>query len=441
MSGLRMGAVLRVAGGLTLLVACGRIMGFGREMLTAQQFGAGRELDSFLLANILPGMVVTALPEALGMAMVPAFVTAIAGGASLWLCVRKYGGRLLLVTLLLSLGLFLFAEPVIRALAQTDYHPTIAHSTNLLRILVITMPLAALVGISAAACNATGRFAVPALHAVFFNFVILSFLILRPDKVNSLAIGLIFGLALQATLQLWFARKSSKGNAPDPDTVQHVFKALMPVLFYSGLVQVNVAIDRTLASGLGIGAISQFNYASVLINLPSSLFAASVATVLLARFALMKAQGESEQAANGLIRSAAATVAITIPVAAITALFCHPIVVAIFGHGKFTAEAAAHTSQALLWLSPTVISVSLLHLAVRYLNSQGRSSDLWGLALAGVIMNFIIKFALIQFMGLNGIAAGTSIATMITALLMLWVAEPTHVKRGIRKVSRSLRWQ
>jgi putative peptidoglycan lipid II flippase len=434
----RLASVLRLAGGLTLVVAAGRLLGFVREIVTAQQFGAGAELDAYLLGNTFPGILVTAVPEALGMAFVPAFVAATAGGASLWRCVRRFGFRLVVLAALVGIAVLLLAHPIVAALTQGDRPETVAHAASLLRILAVTIPLAAIVGVSAAACNASERFLVPAVHASVFNVCVLSFLVLRPSHTTSLAYGVITGLSAQAILQLWFARRSRRGSLPDSQAVRAAYHALVPVLFYSAMVQVNVAINRALASGLEVGAISQFNYASVLINLPASLFAASVATVLLARFSKLKAEGRSETAARGLTSSAVATIVIATPIAAGIALFSHPVVNLVFGHGRFTAAAAAGTGDALIWLSPTVISVSLLHLALRYINSQGRASELWVLGLVGVIVNLVIKVIFVRYWGLNGIAAGTSLATIIVAVWMLWVAEPSQVHKQIRRVGEML---
>lgn len=445
MKGLNFRAVMRIAGALTLLVFAGRVLGFLREMITARQFGAGSALDTYLLANTLPGLVVVALPEAVAIAFVPMFVGAVQNGASIWSCVGKFGGRLLALAGIIGLGLFLFAEPVMRLLSQGDYHPHVSDGARLLRILAVSIPISAVVGISAAACNAVDRFAIPAMQAIVFNVAVLLLLTLRPGDITAMAAGVIGGLALQACLQLWVARRAAHGGSLEGDLVRGAYRALIPVLFYSGLIQVNTAINRMLASGLQVGAISEFNYASVLINLPASLFAASIATVLLSRFSRLAVQGDSDLAARGLIRAGFFTVLMTVPIALAVALLAHPLVETVFAHGKFTAQSARHTADALVWLSPTVVSVSLLHLALRYLNSQNRTHQLWALALVGAVLNLVVKMILVRYWGLNGIAAGTSVATMVTAIWMLWVAEPTHVRRHIRRVAlaprRLLPWR
>lgn len=425
---------MRIAGMLTVIVFAGRVMGFVREMITARQFGAGSDLDTYLLANTIPGLVVVALPEALGIAFVPAFVRAASGGASIWHCMRRFGLRILAVALVIGCALFIAAEPVMRLLSQGDRQAHVEQGAMLLRMLAVSIPISAVVGVGAAACNAVDRFAMPAFQAIVFNLAVLAMLAARPGDIRAMAVGVVGGLGLQALAQLWVAHRASSGASPERTLVTDAYRALVPVLFYSSLVQVNTAINRTLASGLAVGAISEFNYASVLINLPASLFAASVATVLLSRFSRLAAQGDKDLAARGLMRAGLFTVIITVPIALAVGLLAKPMVQAVFVHGKFTAQSAAHTADALIWLSPTVVSVSLLHLALRYLNSQKRAGELWTLALVGAMVNLAIKAILVRYWGLNGIAVGTSIATFVMAIWMLWVAEPGHVKRHLRRV-------
>lgn len=436
MSPLRWSGIVRLAGALTLLVACGRLLGFVREIITARQFGAGPELDAYLLANTLPGIVVTALPEALAVAFVPFLTASLAKGGSLRSGTWRLGLPLLGGSVVVAVVMFAFAGPIMAALSQSSDRAALLGSVGMLQVLSLSVPLAALVGIGAAACNASGRFHLPALHAAVFNVVVLMCLFVRPYKVSSLAYGVLGGLALQAALQLWVASRPRQGESREATRVGAAYRALAPVLFYTALIQVNTAMNRTLASGVGVGAISALNYATVLINLPASLFAASFATVLLQRFSLMKANGQQEAAAGGLMRAAMGTVLLTLPIALLTAMLAGPIVHGVFAHGRFTAEAATRCAEALMWLSPTVVAVSLIHLAVRYLNSQGRAGELWLLALWSVGINLAIKLILVRFFGLNGIAAGTSLATLITAAWMLWVAEPKHVGRQVACLMR-----
>lgn len=431
MSPFRWSGIVRLAGALTLLVALGRLLGFVREMITARQFGAGPEMDAYLLANTLPGIVVTALPEALAVAFVPFLTASLARGGSLREGTWRLGLPLFLVSAGVACVMFAFAGPIMAALSQSSDRPALLGSVGMLKVLSLSVPLAALVGIGAAACNASGRFYLPALHGTVFNVVVLSCLLLRPSKVSSLAYGVLGGLALQASLQLWVSSRPRTGESNGETKVNAAYRALAPVLFYTALIQVNTAMNRTLASGVGVGAISALNYATVLINLPASLFAASFATVLLQRFSLMKANGQQEAAAGGLMRASLGTVVLTLPIALLTAVLAAPLVHGVFAHGRFTAEAAERCAEALMWLSPTVVAVSLIHLAVRYLNSQGRAGELWLLALWSVGINLAIKLVLVRFFGLNGIAAGTSIATVITAAWMLWAAEPKHVQRQV----------
>jgi putative peptidoglycan lipid II flippase len=431
LSPFRWSGIVRVAGALTILVAFGRLLGFVREMITARQFGVGPELDAYLLANTLPGIVVTALPEALAVAFVPFLTTSLARGGSLREGAWRLGLPLFGVSVVVACVMFAFAGPIMAALSQSSDRPALLGSVGMLQVLSLSVPLAALVGIGAAACNASGRFHLPALHGTVFNVVVLSCLFLRPFKVSSLAYGVLGGLALQAVLQLWVASRPRPAESRGETKVGAAYRALAPVLFYTALIQVNTAMNRALASGVGVGAISALNYATVLINLPASLFAASFATVLLQRFSLMKANGQQEAAAGGLIRAAMGTVLLTLPIALLTAVLAGPLVHGVFAHGRFTAEAATRCAEALMWLSPTVVAVSLIHLAVRYLNSQGRAGELWLLALWSVGINLGIKLVLVRFFGLNGIAAGTSVATLVTAAWMLWAAEPKHVRRHV----------
>jgi putative peptidoglycan lipid II flippase len=345
------------------------------------------------------------------------------------------------VAFTLSILGYIFADQFIRSYVQRTDTETLRLATYYFKWLLPSLPLAVAVGISGAANNARERFLIPALYGFVLNLGVLSFLVLVRKDPISLCWGVLAALTAQAILQFTVNARCRKKaievgtlDTPRPiDLHQQVYRALLPALIYSALGQTSVAVDRAFASILPTGNVAALGYASTLVNLPSSLFGATFATVLFARFSLLKVQGQTKECGESLRQASRWTLAITVPLAVWLALFAGPIVSLIFQRGKFDATAASLTTSAMVCLAPTVVSISFLHLLIRYINAQGRTQLLTKTALLAVTLNIVLDAILVRSYGLPGIAAGTSIVTTITASILFYAADKDAASKWISR--------
>lgn len=415
---------VKVVSGIAALILVGRAFGFLRETLVAREFGASATMDHYLLAYALPGMLVVALPEAFQVSFVPSFVRALASGEK---PARKLQTRLilqcgLLATLACALA-FPLAERLMSLYVQRADSAGLTQITTYFRLLLIAVPLATVVGITGAYNNARERYYVPALYPIVVNCLVLAFLIAGPRSPMSLCLGLICGLGVQGALQ-WVSSlraRSVPRSADRPSVVPsdlRPYAALGPAFVYSALGQTSIAVDRAFASSLPAGAVAALGYAATLVNLPVSLFAATVATVLLSRFSREQLSSGTAQAGDSLAHALRWTAALTLPIAIGFAMFAGPVTRLVFERGRFDALATELTAATIVFLAPTIVFVSLLHVLVRYLNVQGRAAALSKTAFVAVGANIALNATLVRVLQLQGVALSTSLVTGLTVMFL-----------------------
>src|SRR5882724_5041610 len=106
-----------LAGAATLT---SRILGLARDQVLAAIFGAGNEMDAFLVAFRIPNLIRDLFAEgAMSAALVPTFTRylTVAGTAEAWRLARNVLTTLALVTSAVVFVMWLFAGPLVTAYA------------------------------------------------------------------------------------------------------------------------------------------------------------------------------------------------------------------------------------------------------------------------------------------------------------------------------------
>ena len=118
---------------MTTFVVTGQIVGIITQTLVAAFFGAGADLDAFLIAATLPQFSIIVILNALGFVLIPAFVELSVGGNEdeAWVTASSIITLCLLVLTLIAAAGILFAEPLIRLIAPGLSSATIALASRM----------------------------------------------------------------------------------------------------------------------------------------------------------------------------------------------------------------------------------------------------------------------------------------------------------------------
>lgn len=99
-------------------------------------------------------------------------------------------------------------------------------------------------------------------------------------------------------------------------------------------------------------------------------------------------------------------------------VFAEPIVALLFGRGAFTAEDVVLVGGALFMYAPSLIGLAYREVLARMFYSLHDTRTPTINAVVTVILNVIFSITLSRFIGLNGLALGTSLAGIIGAVIM-----------------------
>ncbi len=437
----------RATGVVGIAILSSRVLGLIRETVFAGLFGAGKNLDAFLMAFRLPNLLRDLFAEG---ALSTAFITtfskkiAIEGDQSAWRLANKVATLTAVFMSAVTLLGIVFAPQLVNLLTWGSWSPDKTALTVLLtRIMWPFMLLVSLAALVMGMLNAKHVFGPPAMASSYFNLgsiiggVAIGYW-LDPNfgalSLVGLAIGTLIGGAWQLMGQFPSLWKVGYRFHPDfhwrDEGVRTVLTLMAPAVIAASAVQVNVLINSGFAASLGNGPVSWLNIAFRLMQLPLGIFGVAIGTVTLPLVSKSAAVGNTAEFRAILARGMRLAFLLTIPSAIGLAMLAAPIISVIYQHGRFTAEMTRQTSGALQFYAIGLVSYAVLKVLTPAFYAIGKRNTPMVVSFlaigANLFLNWLFTFRL--GWGHRGLAFSTSLVATINFLL-LYALMRRHTRR------------
>jgi len=204
--------------------------------------------------------------------------------------------------------------------------------------------------------------------------------------------------------------------------------------------QVNFIASTILASNLGVGSVTAYNYAFQLSQIPVGVLGVSVAVALFPTFSRDAALGRISEIRRQLSTSLRILIFLAAPLTAIMIVLARPISAVFFQYGLFSNAAADRTAGALVFFSLGLTGHIVVHVLTRafYAMQDTRIPVLW--AIVAVAINVPLMAILSGPMGIEGLALALSISASIEVIALAWslrrridsIDEGTILRSGLR---------
>jgi putative peptidoglycan lipid II flippase len=429
----------RATGVVGIAILCSRVLGLIREQVFAGLFGAGRNLDAFLMAFRLPNMLRDLFAEgALSTAFITTFSKKIAteGDESAWRLANKVATLTAVFMSIVTLLGILFAPQLIEVMTWWSWSPEKTELTILLtRVMWPFILLVSLAALVMGMLNAKHVFGAPAMASSFFNLgsiiggVALGWWFdphFGARSLIGLAIGTLIGGLWQLTAQFPSLRRVGYKYRTDvrwrDSGVRTILILMGPAVIAASAVQVNVLINSGFAARLGDGPVSWLNIAFRLMQLPLGIFGVAVGTVTLPLVSRNAALGDIPAFRAALAHAMRLVMLLTIPAAIGLIILAHPIISVIYEHGRFTAESTQRTAEALRFYAIGLAGYS----AVKVLAPAFYALDKRHLPMLVSLLSILLNLGLNWFLTLHlhwghqGLALSTSLVA-VTNFLLLYI--------------------
>ncbi|MDO8369827.1 MAG: murein biosynthesis integral membrane protein MurJ, partial [Candidatus Nitrotoga sp.] len=362
--------LLKALGTIGSFTLASRILGIIRDVLVARVFGAGMATDAFFVAFKLPNLLRRLFAEG---AFSQAFVPILGEYKNR----RGHEETKLLVdhvTTLLAIILFMvtligiIAAPILIYISAPGFAATPGKFDLTVQLLRISSPyifFISLVAVASGILNTYNTLWVPAFTPILLNLCFIgAALWLAPyfePPIMALAWAVFVAGFVQLAFQLPFLKKigmlpTLRLNLKDAG-VWRIIKQMGPAVFGVSISQISLIINTIFASFLVAGSVSWLYYADRLMEFPSGVLGAAIATILLPSLSKHHADGNPAEYSKLLDWGLRLTFMLTLPAALALGMISVPLLATFFHHGAFTVHDVLMTRNALVGYSVGLIGI------------------------------------------------------------------------------------
>lgn len=411
-----------------------RIMGFIRDMICAQIFGASIAFDAFLLAFKIPNFLRRFVGEgALSQAFVPILSEyhSTRPQNEVQDLIDRVAGNLTLVLFIITV-IGCVGAPVLIMICAPGFVEDSTRAelaTSLLRITFPYIFFISLTSFFSAILNTYGRFASPAFAPVLLNialiFVTLCVCPYLETPVTGLAWGVLLGGGLQLFFQWPFIKQLNlmprfKIDWKHPGAYR-VMKLMFPALLGASVMQINLLVGTIFASFLPVGSLSWLYYTDRLLEFPVGIFGVALATVILPHLSTHYATKSTKNFSNSIDWALRWTLLIGIPASIGLIMLAPAIITTLFQYGAFSEKDVWMTAQSLRTLSIGLIAFIFIKILVSAFYARQNTRFPVYIALTSIVMNIIFSSLLMGPLAHAGLTLATSLASILNVIILLFV--------------------
>ncbi len=405
-----------------------RVSGFVRDILMAAWLGSGAVADAFFVGLSLPNMFRRFFAEgAFNTAFVPMFSKKLESGEDPQRFAREAFSGLFMAVLALSAVAMILMPGLVWLMASgfagDERFPLAVQYGRIMFPYILLISMASMIS---GVLNANGRFTAAAAAPVLLNLLFIVAMTLAYWRGWDVGLTLAWATPVTGIAQLalvwWDAHRSGWTLLPrrprlTPD-MRRLLAVALPAAFAGGVVQINLLVGRQVASHFE-GAISWLNYSDRLYQLPLGVVGAAVAVVLLPELARRLRAGDHAGGQSAYSRATEFGMFLTLPAAFAILIIATPMVATLYDRGRWTDNDTIQTSRALVVYAlglPAFVMQKILQ-PLYFAREDTRTP--FRFALWSMVVNAVVAFGLMPFIGFLGAALGTTIAAW-TMVVQLW---------------------
>ena len=402
-------------------------LGFIREMVLANYYGTSYVSDVFVAVQNIPAVIFTVFGTAVTTGFIPLYteIHTKKGQAE----ADKFANNVFYIFLILSIILsclgIIFSKQLVYIFAGGFSGETYELCNNFTKIVIPTSIPIILVYVYNAYLQINGFFNQNSLMNVPYNIMLIISIVLGFYTGNNyiLAIGLLMAsfsqfLYLQVLIKRKTKFKHIKYLKLNDKIIWNMLVLVGPMFISTGINQINVIVDRSLASRLVEGSVSALNYSNEIVSIVTQVIILSLTTILYPTMTKLFSIGNKDEEGKFVEKYIIIVALLVFPLSALIFIFSKEIVAILFGRGAFSKETVIFVSNALKIYSIGIIGASFRDVMNKIFYSMKNTITPMVNGIISVCVNIFLNFILIEKFKYLGLAFSTSFSSIICTILM-----------------------
>lgn len=427
-----LGAVFTV-GFLTAFV---KLAAFVKELVVAWRFGTGDEIDAFLIAFVVPSLIVNVVATSFSSALLPTYIKVlekegIKSAKKLFAGVMFCCSFLLGITTIIAIAT---APIYLPWLASGFSQQKLDLTFNLLCAISPFIVLSGIMYLWESILNSGERFALAAFVPILTPITTIIFLTWAKSwGIFALAAGLVFSVILEILILGVALHKQGISLLPKwygfDSNLRQVVNQYLPMIAGALLLCSAIPIDRAMAAMLSPGSVAALNYGNKIIASPMSLITTALTAAVMPYSSKMVAREDWIGISRMLRKYLKLILLMTVPLTILFVGFSQPIIELVLQRGSFTNKDTYLVADIQVFYAlqiPFYIGNLLL---IRVMSSLQKNHTLMLVSGLDLILNIFLNYCLMQWFDIKGIALSTSIVYIFSFFyLFYFVRKHLHNK-------------
>ncbi|HSP23216.1 MAG TPA: murein biosynthesis integral membrane protein MurJ [Planococcus sp. (in: firmicutes)] len=410
---------------LMAVIIATKVLGFSRDISLSYFYGADGLTDAYLISQTIPSVLFSFVGMGIAASFIPIFTKINEREGPEY--AQRFTANLTNIVLLLSTVLIilmqLFPEQIVKIFASGFEGETLKIASDFTRISAFSIYFTALVFVFNSYLEVNKRFLATVLSGLPLNLLIIFFIYLS-FEVNFylLSIGSVVAVIVQFLCLLPSIHKTGYRHrltaAPKDKNIQKMLLLAIPVIVGVSADQINVLVDKTLASQITEGGISALTYSHRIVFFIQAIFVTAIVTVMFPKISKLAVNNNIAHLKDIVGKIVTTVALLVIPATVGLMIFSEQVTEMLFGRGAFKDEAVVMTSGALFFYTIGMLGFGLREVLAKVFYSLEDSKTPMISAVGAMFLNVVLNIVLSRFMGINGLALATSISALATTAVL-----------------------
>ena len=440
-------SLLKAAWIIAFVTVISKLIGFLRDIVIANFYGAGMVSDAYFYAYQIPAISIILLGGVGGpfhSAVVSVFSKMIPNlNQKASPEVNKLFNTFLtssfLVFLILGVLVFVFSDVIMKIIISNG-SPELIHLAGMhLKIMAPVLTVGGVVGIYYGILIVYKEFLIPNISPILMSVAIIGIIsLVRHDNSGMvLAVATTVGALCQFVYQLPKLKSLGFKFRPNLEVFnnpqyKNILELLFPAILSSTVGQVYIYVDMFFASQLQEGAWSAIGYANRLFQFPVGVLVTAFLVPLFPIFSKLVGEKDYDNIRYYFNKGVGLLNFVAFPILVLIILLSTNAIQLIFQRGEFNEVATMMVSEALCYLSISIIFYVFRDSITRVFYAFNDSKTPFMVALSSIVIKFILNFFFVKQLGIGGITLSTSFVTLINGFwLGLLIKKKMSMDYGI----------
>lgn len=428
-------SVLKAAWLIAVVTIVSKLIGFVRDIIIANYYGAAMVSDAYYYAYQIPSLSLILLGGVGGpfhsatVAIFSKLIPNLQEKPSEH--VNKLYSTFMTATIIFFLALsaimFIFPRQIMGLIISGGSPDMINLAATHLKIMTPLLVIGGIVGIYYGILIIYRQFMLPNLSPIIMSLAIIGVVIAAPSdqKGYALAWATTIGAVLQLIIQypnirkLGYKLKPNFAFTNNPE-FKEICELLFPAVLSSTVGQIHIYVDMFFTSSISEGAWTAIGYANRVFQFPVGILVTAFLVPLFPIFAKLVADKDYNGIKNYFNKGVGVLFFGAIPIIIGILVVGMDAVRLVFERGLFDEKATFMVTEALWFLSVSIIPYVFRDSITRVYYSFNDSKTPFVVAFSSIVLKLVLNYVLISKMhfGIGGITLSTSLVTLFNACVL-----------------------